>query len=466
MRQSIIAVLVLMALSVQGATAECPTIRKNASLPEAANDLSSLTTAMAAMRLLPCDNPLSWYYQGAMHWVPDDAQDGSAIAPAAVLCPSYDGTPQTLKQAWDNCTHSQGTELHFLLWHRLYIYHLELIVKDQSNNPNFALPYWDYTNTSYRVMPGAFRNPSESLYEAARLPLLNAGQAIEAKMDPFLDTTKLMQYQTYRLFNQNIDAAPHGAMHDYIGGAADGFTTQNEIYQNEQAGLMSLVPSAAFDPIFWAHHSNIDFLWQQWMNSPNGAMPILSELEASPIPYQFFDPQGNLVTYTVEEAYNAAFNLPVTYDVFGSECMPSKDEFDGKGRKSTFSLDMALTRKAPAAEKEERIIMNLLVSFPEEPDGLFSVYVSNSAEQVLESAEQLAGHMTFFGARHHASHHPTHKGAEDAHGGKLTKQFAFDVTDELDPNALDGKVNVHIRKVGDEDDTDELTIEEITFTVE
>jgi tyrosinase len=36
---------------------------------------------------------------------------------------------------------------------------------------------------------------------------------------------------------------------------------------------MSLVPFAAFDPIFWAHHTMVDRLWRLWQLRHPGALP-------------------------------------------------------------------------------------------------------------------------------------------------------------------------------------------------
>ena len=46
-------------------------VRKNAHSKDGKSDLDALAIAMDKMQDLPCDNPLSWYYQGAIHWVPD-----------------------------------------------------------------------------------------------------------------------------------------------------------------------------------------------------------------------------------------------------------------------------------------------------------------------------------------------------------------------------------------------------------
>ena len=240
-------------------------VRKNAQSPEAAKDLEAFAKAIAIMKQKGCDDPTSWYYQGAIHWIPDE------ISGQNKLCSDYQNYSQ-LKEGWDNCTHTEeGTEeIHFLVWHRMYIYHLEKIIRKTSGYEDFALPYWAYTNTqdslNARVMPAPFRDPNLSLYQSARLDSLQNGFPISGKTTRRLSLTKLNEYNTYALYNQNIDKAPHGAMHNYIGFGNDTLNKQkyNEVWQQNTYGMMSEVATAAFDPIFWMHHSNIDRIWQQW----------------------------------------------------------------------------------------------------------------------------------------------------------------------------------------------------------
>jgi hypothetical protein len=414
-----------------------------------------------------------------MHWVPNDMRDGSNLGAGNQFCASYDGTDAQLKTAWDNCTHAVNRpERHFLVWHRLYIYYLEEIVRDQSGKTDFALPYWDYCNPAYRVMPEIFRVPadsSNSLYVAERCTVLNQGMPIEASMDPSLDLTTLMQITVPELFNSNIDNAPHGAMHDYIGGAFDNETFLNPIYNtNNIPGLMSLVPSAAFDPIFWVHHSNIDYIWQNWLNSPNGAKPNLDYLEAKPTPYVFFRADKTKVTFTVAEAYEKAFALPVTYDKIGTESVKPEKHGEGKriahmakpnavkGKQSTFSARLDVDDAASRAfvdEPKKRAVLHVVVSFAKQPRGTYAVYVRNASERKLDSREQMAGVMNFFGAAHHAMHATDHVDANH----KMTKEFRFDATKMIDIKKFDGNVDILVKKIGDKKETDDLTIEEVNI---
>ena len=55
----------------------------------------------------------------------------------------------------------------------------------------------------------------------------------------------------------------------------DDFTFQLEDLHNRvhvwTGGTMSEIPVAAFDPVFWAHHTMIDRLWAIWQQAHPGA---------------------------------------------------------------------------------------------------------------------------------------------------------------------------------------------------
>jgi hypothetical protein len=87
-------------------------------------------------------------------------------------------------------------------------------VRKLSGYQDFALPYWGYTDVSKRTLPDMLRNPKSSLYEPCRFDSLNNGYPITGEIERALDMTKLMSYNTYAMFNNNMNAAPHGAMHD------------------------------------------------------------------------------------------------------------------------------------------------------------------------------------------------------------------------------------------------------------
>jgi hypothetical protein len=439
-------------------------IRKNASTEGAQADLKALNIALTKMRAMGCDDPRSWYSQGATHSIPN------SVANKNPLCPSYTNISQK-KWGWDNCTHrtnsqGQSSEILFLLWHRLYIQHFEAIVRQLSGKTDFALPYWDYTNTQYRIMPAPLRDQTSSLYEAARKTNLNAGATIDSYMNQYLDTTNLFENNVFSLFNSDIDNAPHGVMHSYIGTG----TFFNKIYQTQNSGLMARVQSAGFDPVFWLHHSNIDYLWQKWENSPNGSRPTKAEISAVAWDFQFISPSGTRVTYTSSQAYDAAFSpnyvyeqLVVPVSTATTKLLARRQQhietiqwadavakplIKGKLSYTPKSANLLKSKGLKSAPEVDALALKINISFAAEPKGVYGVYIESK-----NGKKELAGFMNFFGADHHASMEHHHHGENT----KPSKTFLFDVTDELNP---DEPYNIVIQQ---EESAAEATAEDLTL---
>lgn len=415
-----------------------------------------MNKALEIMRKADCSDPTSWYYQGAMHWIPD------SIAGKNQLCASYQNATQ-LKAAWDNCTHlGEGELIHFLVWHRMYIYYFEKIIRKLSGHSDFALPYWGYTDTvnvtKNRIMPELFRNTSSNLYTVERLDSLNRGLPIMGATVRQLELTQLFQNNTYALFNENINSPPHGAMHDYIGFGNDttGKSQYSVIYQANSFGMMADVSTAGFDPIFWTHHSNIDRLWQQWTNSPNGQDVMLAELKKHPWPYVFFNENGEKITYTIEEIVKIIYNLDYDYDdaivkpkqretpkVRLLAGATSKEDTVGKIKKAV-RLNNNVTKVSVVRDTKQKfnllqqngaadgkiLVLSVTVSFSKPPKSDYEVYLNlPKTETPTPKSDYFVGSMTFFGADH------KHSKGNDAHGhtpegSKLYRTYNFEITNE------------------------------------
>jgi len=91
-----------------------------------------------------------------------------------------------------------------------------------------------------------------------------------------------------------IEQAPHDLIHFAIGGAIGFGDPELEEQQGSTSGLMASVPTAAFDPVFWVHHSNIDRIWAVWECLPErtwGNLPAAAWFEEQP--WNFFDADGS-----------------------------------------------------------------------------------------------------------------------------------------------------------------------------
>jgi tyrosinase len=166
----------------------------------------------------------------------------------------------------DFCPHGNWF---FLPWHRAYLVSFERICRLVLNDPNFALPYWDWT--AQPRMPSAFvsptlpngrRNPlfdgTRRMRPAAAFPASDVGPQVVSRI---MAETIFENFGSTRPTGQNsidqqrwlraqgratsLEFGPHNMVHSRIDG---------------DMGQM-ISPR---DPIFWLHHCNIDRLWAQW----------------------------------------------------------------------------------------------------------------------------------------------------------------------------------------------------------
>ena len=438
--------------------------RKNAASPQALADLKALEKAIGIMKTLPCNSPLSWYYQGGIHSVPDTVLNGNP------LCPEYITLRDTLP-GWHNCPHFGNAEVHFLIWHRLFIWHFEKIVRKLSGKKDFALPYWDYTNPNNRALPAIFRDSSSPLFEPARMRELNLGKPMEQCLRSSLRAVIPDSMRLYQLFNHSLNMSPHSPIHPAVGGwycdASRIKNMWNKIYQTNTTGLMWEFQSAAFDPIFWLHHSNIDYLWQRWERSSNGALPITDSLIANPWPYIFFDENdSHKIVYSVEEVVAKINSLDYVYDVLANKTLRAKPRagrppvkigeaavsklVDKKNFSFVVRFPTSAVREAHRniSKEKQLTLLELTISYTRQPTGVYELYLENAG------VSKLLGFITFLGNHAHEKKGTDHMQemmhAQDMHeeGGEKERQFHFDLTKKINLASFNGNLNFRLVRQG------------------
>lgn len=154
------------------------------------------------------------------------------------------------------CQH--GTRL-FLPWHRAYLYFFELALQEQV--PGVTIPWWDWTApaSDRSGIPRAYaratvdRRPNP-LYRASVPPAAReGGQPRRTSRSPGSPTSLPTRADVARVLALGDFSDFQSALED-IHAWVHGWT----------GGTMGLVPWAAYDPIFWAHHSMIDRIWRMW----------------------------------------------------------------------------------------------------------------------------------------------------------------------------------------------------------
>lgn len=256
---------------------------------------------IAVMQQRQPQDPTSWRYQAAIH--------------------DYTGpVSQALRPYWRQCQHFTW---YFLPWHRMYLHHFEETVRAAivtlSGPADWALPFWNYSIPGRRRLPPAFYAPT--MPDGSSNPLrideryYEANQGLEIGEPTDTDLSLSMDERSFTGvggggstgfgggvtgFNHGppgpagvLEGVPHGAMHMAVGGNMTGFDT------------------AALDPIFWLHHSNIDRLWEAWLRlRPTNRNPV--DQRWMNFPFQFHNAGGLPVTMTSAQVLDTT-QPPLSY---------------------------------------------------------------------------------------------------------------------------------------------------------
>ncbi len=201
---------------------------------------------------------------------------------------------------WGTCQHGN---LNFLPWHRMFLHFYEKTLRKHSGDDDFALPYWDYfqersANGRGLALPKLVRGRSTgTLYDEWRTMGLNENTSA---IDPTsASAVQAFKHRDFIPFSDELQGQPHGVMHCAVG---TGCSTPD----------MGFVPIAGLDPVFYMHHSNIDRLWQCWLNrKAAGATIDLAWAKANlgmpdswyDTSYTFADENGNEVNMTIAEVF-------------------------------------------------------------------------------------------------------------------------------------------------------------------
>jgi tyrosinase len=173
-----------------------------------------------------------------------------------------------------SCVH--GDEL-FLPWHRAYLYLFEKALQDRV--PGVTLPWWDWTN-HVEGIPGPYARKN---VEGKKNPLYDSPIQASGRARPNQTRTSrepgdadelpsaaeielLLKEKDYLTFQNKLEGL-HGGVHMWTG------------------GTMGSVPTAAYDPVFWAHHCMIDRLWYLWQLRHAGASVPASQLDRALAPF-------------------------------------------------------------------------------------------------------------------------------------------------------------------------------------
>jgi tyrosinase len=188
-----------------------------------------------------------------------------------------------------------------------------------------ALPYWDYSKSDSRTFPAIFaprfldadhtQNPlfhgnRELAFVVGTLALSgDIGEAsLATECENFFSDIGSPGFGGDILDSEHtvlglLEQRPHNDIHLAVGGVVGG-----------NNGAMADVKTAAFDPVFFVHHANIDRMWTEWAGSAGkqwGPMPPDEWLDEQP--WTFLDVDGSEQTMS-RRFYMERANLAIRYD--------------------------------------------------------------------------------------------------------------------------------------------------------
>jgi hypothetical protein len=296
-----------------------PTRQSLAEFSKDPTKVAALRRGVGVMKARAPSDHRSWFFQSAIH-----AYNDAAYADAVARDPGVaqvDGA-----RFWNKCPHFGQSSAEFLVWHRAYLYVFERTLRDAIGDPMFALPYWDYSKEEGREFPVIFAdefldaaktqpNPlhhpnRESAFVTGRFDLSEEVGMARATMGApnFFSDVGAPGFAGDILDSSHtqlglIEQRPHNDIHIAVGGAIGSVN-----------GAMADIPTAAFDPVFWVHHANIDRLWAEWecMQGKNwGPMPPDSWFDT--LPWEFIDADGSILSQS-RRFFMERINLAVFYD--------------------------------------------------------------------------------------------------------------------------------------------------------
>ncbi|MCD7450218.1 hypothetical protein HAX54_004515 [Datura stramonium] len=264
--------------------------------------IAKYSSAIQKMKSLDKDDPLNFMQQANIH---------CAYCNTGYKELGFPGVPLQVHFSWL-----------FFPFHRWYLYFFERILGSLIDDDTFALPFWNYDSQAGMQMPSLYNVVNSPLYDPNRNQnhyppnVVDLGFTtidLDASDQQKINNNLTMMYRQMltnapcpQLFFGNpirggeqpirgmgtIENIPHNAVHRWVG------NPNNKFREN-----MGTFYSAARDPIFYAHHANIDRMWTIW-KTLGGKRRDFTDRDWLDSAFLFYDENRTLVKVRVEDCIN------------------------------------------------------------------------------------------------------------------------------------------------------------------
>ncbi|KAK9150052.1 hypothetical protein Syun_008361 [Stephania yunnanensis] len=373
--------------------------------------IAKYTKAIAMMKALPSNDPRNFTQQANVHCAYCDG--------------AYDqiGFPDLEIQVHNSWL--------FFPWHRFYLYFNERILGKLIGDPTFALPYWNWDAPNGMRIPSMYTNPSSSLYDKLRDakhqpptlvdldfngtdPNISDKEQIQSNLTIMYrqvvsngKTAQLFLGTPYRAGGEpdpgagSLENVPHGPVHTWTGD------------RNQPNGEnMGNFYSAARDPIFFAHHTNVDRMWTIW-SGLGGKRRDFTDPDWLNASFLFYDENAQLVRVKVRDCLDPSL-MRFKYQEVDIPWLKAKptpkrpkgtkpsQELKKKSIKDGFPISLnkvvqvtvkrpKTTRSQKEKEEEEEVLVIEGIELDRDEAVKFDVYVNDEDEATRPDKSEFAG---------------------------------------------------------------------------
>jgi hypothetical protein len=169
-------------------------------------------------------------------------------------------------QAWTHAWYCSGNrdpcfgDIHrswaFLPWHRAFLYFHERLIQAELGNPDFRLPVWDWENDP--CVPWIYNS----------LPSVKHLACSASRAQNHICPVTQADLNAWFGSSSSFDTVAGGLTY-----AGTSFSGLHQCVHVQLGGCMGDFLSAALDPVFYAHHANVDRFWDAWTAQNRQSLP-------------------------------------------------------------------------------------------------------------------------------------------------------------------------------------------------